>query len=77
VILAHKGHPDPLLMPETTLRRAELTFSPSQFLITVAGTLHPLSPNLPSCKWGQAVFLILMQRVYVVAGQVVEMFLKN
>jgi hypothetical protein len=35
-ILAHKRHPDPLLRPETTLRRADLTFSPSQFLVSVA-----------------------------------------
>lgn len=39
VILDHKGHPDPLLKPETTLRRADVTFSPSQFLAANAG--HP------------------------------------
>jgi len=33
-ILAHKGRPDPLLRRERTLRWAEETFSPSQFLAT-------------------------------------------
>jgi len=32
VILALKDHPDPLLKPETTPRRADVIFSPSRFL---------------------------------------------
>jgi hypothetical protein len=36
VIQAHKDRPDPPLRPETMLRRADVTFSPSQFLLGVA-----------------------------------------
>jgi hypothetical protein len=51
VILAHKDHPEPLLRPETTLRRADVTFSPSQFLATVAGTRPFLRCQRRSLLW--------------------------
>ena len=41
VTLARKGRPDPLLTPEVKLRRADVTVSPSPFLVTLADALHP------------------------------------